>query len=400
MLNSLPLSKMKVLDLTHVIAGPYCTRLLAGFGAEVIKVEKLGSGDKCRRLPPFFHDEPDAEKSLPFLYLNASKKSITLNLKDEMGQSIFKRLVKEANIIVENFRPGVMESLGLSYEELKKLNPQLIMTSISNFGHNGQYRNFQGSELTLLAMGGMLWITGRHEKPIKLGGYQAQYMAGLLASISTLSAFLIGQRSKQSAHLDLSIVESVVASLRGTAIMPYVQMGAVMGRESPRFQLGHPAGIYPGKDGYVAIMPGWGGMRRLAQLMGDPELEKHDYFVNHQARVEHAPDFDKTILIPFFKEHDVQELMERAKEAHLPLGPVQDMAQLMNDPQLKARNFLDRSEHPVVGEIVSPGPPFATQKKLWGGGRAPLLGEHNEEVYGQLGYSDDDLPVLRANGVI
>jgi crotonobetainyl-CoA:carnitine CoA-transferase CaiB-like acyl-CoA transferase len=400
MLSSLPLSKMRVLDLTHVIAGPYCTRLLAGFGAEVIKVEKPESGDRCRRLPPFFHDEPDVEKSLPFLHLNAGKKGITLNMKTVAGQSIFKRLVSEADIVVENFRPGVMESLGLGFEELKKLNPRLIMTSISNFGQNGQHRDFKGSELTLLAMGGMLWITGRHEKPIKLGGYQAQSMAGLLASVSTLGALFLRQQNNQGTYLDISIVESVIASLRGTAIMPYVQMGAVMGRESPRFQLGHPAGIYPGKDGYVAIMPGWGGMRRLAQLMGDPELETNPYFVNNQDRVEHAPDFDKTVLIPFFKEHDVKELMERAKEAHLPLGPVQNMAQLLNDPQLKARNFLDRNEHPVVGEIVSAGAPFATQKKIWRGGRAPLLGEHNEEVYSRLGYDRDDLPVLRANGVI
>ena len=183
------LSDVKVLDLTWYIAGPYCTKLLADYGADVIKVERPGSGDPARSLGPFLGDDPHPEKSGLFLHLNTNKRSITLNLKSEMGKKIFKELVKEADILLESFSPRVMPSLGLSYEELEKINPRLVMTSISNFGQTGPYRDFRLSELVLSAMGTAMYIQGVPERePVKIGGTVIQFQVGNIAAVATIFA--------------------------------------------------------------------------------------------------------------------------------------------------------------------------------------------------------------------
>ena len=176
-----PLQDVKVVDLTHHIAGPYCTKLLADFGADVIKVERPDGGDSARRLGPFPGDTPHPEKSGLFLYLNTNKRGITLNLKDPQGRSSLLELVRDADVLVENFSPRVMPSLGLDYETLAGVNPGLIMTSISSFGQSGRYRDYRATELVLYALGGMAYITGEyHREPVKHGYNQAQYLGGLL----------------------------------------------------------------------------------------------------------------------------------------------------------------------------------------------------------------------------
>lgn len=189
------LSDIKVLDLTWYIAGPYCTKLLADYGAEVIKIEKPGCGDPARRMPPFFKDDPDPEKSGLFLHLNTNKRSITLNLKTEAGKDIFKKLVKKADIVVENFSPRVMSSLGLSYAELEKINPMIVMTSISNFGQAGPYRDFKASELVLSAMGSAMRSCGQPDRePLKLYGNVLQYQSGAVSAVATMGT-LFGART-------------------------------------------------------------------------------------------------------------------------------------------------------------------------------------------------------------
>ena len=185
------LNDVQVIDLTWYISGPYCTKLLADYGADVIKIEKPGEGDPARKFPPFLNDEPDPEKSGLFLHLNTSKKGITLNLKSNEGKKIFSRLVEKADLVVENFSPGVMERIGLDYPTLEKINPRLVMVSISNFGQTGPYRGFKASELVLNAMGTPMKSCGNNQRePLKMGGRVVQYQGGALAAVSAMGGLL------------------------------------------------------------------------------------------------------------------------------------------------------------------------------------------------------------------
>lgn len=393
------LSDLNVVDLTHFIAGPYCTKLLADFGAEVIKVERPGQGDRTRAIGPFSQDDANPEKSGLFHYLNTNKKSITLNLESKSGAKIFQELVKGADIVVENFEPRVMPSLGLSYEVLKEINPRLIMTSISNFGQTGPYRDYKATNLTMLAIGGALCLTGDKDHPFKLGGSQAEYMAGLVAFIATLSALHGRDASGTGQYIDLSIMEAVASNLEAAPIS-YTYMGVIRQREFNRFIYGHPYGIYPCKDGHIVVIPGLGGMPTLAILLEKPEYEDHPLFTDHRARQERAEEFD-AMMLPWLKEHDKQYIVELAQELRMPFGPVQTTEELLEDPQLKAREFFAEVEHPVMGKLTCPGAPFKMSETPWQAGRAPLLGEHNEEIYGKrLGYTKDDLVRLREDEAI
>jgi crotonobetainyl-CoA:carnitine CoA-transferase CaiB-like acyl-CoA transferase len=203
------LSDVKVLDLTWHIAGPYCTKLLADFGADVIKIERPGEGDPARKMGPFPHGKAHPERCGLFLHLNTNKKGITLNLKSHKGRKIFKELVKFVDIVVESFSPRVMPSLGLSYENLKRVNPSLVMTSISNFGHNGPYRDFKASEIVEYAMGGEMYSTGiEGREPLKLGGNVVQYQAGTIAAVATMGALFAARYQGVGQHVDVSIMET------------------------------------------------------------------------------------------------------------------------------------------------------------------------------------------------
>jgi len=193
------LSGVKVLDLTWYIAGPYCTKLLASSGAEVLKIEKPAEGDPARRIGPFLGDDPHPEKSGLFLYLNTGKRSITLDLKTGAGKGIFKELAREADLVVESFSPGTMARLGLEYETLEKLNPRLVMTSISNFGQNGRYRDYRSAHLVHNAAGGWMYSIGEpHREPLQVGGWVAYYVAGVSAAVATAAALYHQRASRWS----------------------------------------------------------------------------------------------------------------------------------------------------------------------------------------------------------
>ena len=203
------LSDVKVLDLTWHIAGPYCTKLLADYGAEVIKVEKPEEGDPTRRMAPFFKDDPHPEKSGLFLHLNTNKKGITLDLKSATGKKIIKELVSKVDILVESFSPRVMPSLGLDYQTLEQINPKLVMVSISNFGQSGPYRDFKASEIVEYAMGGEMYSTGIADRePLKLGGNVTQYQAGTVAAVATVGALYAAEFQGTGQHVDVSIMET------------------------------------------------------------------------------------------------------------------------------------------------------------------------------------------------
>jgi crotonobetainyl-CoA:carnitine CoA-transferase CaiB-like acyl-CoA transferase len=394
------LSGLKVVDLTHYIAGPYCTKLLASFGAEVIKVERLGCGDPARAMGPFLKDEPHPDRSGFFLYLNTGKKSITLNLKTETGVKIFKDLVKDADVLVENFHPRVMPSVALSYETLEATNPRLVMTSISNFGQTGPYRDYKANTLTILAVGGQVAITGEENRPYKMGGWQAEYMAGIQGFQATLIALLWRGKDGPGQHVDLSIMDVISGNLEGaTTEYPYV--GMIRRRKANRFTYGHPVGGYECKDGYVMVIPGLGGMPLLALLLERPELEQDSFFMDRYARQERWQEFDERYMHPYFREHTKRDVYERAQELRMPFALISTIDELPDDPQLKHRQYFVDIDHPVAGKLTYPGAPFKMSETAWQAERAPLLGEHNEEIYGQrLGYGREELVELRERHII
>jgi crotonobetainyl-CoA:carnitine CoA-transferase CaiB-like acyl-CoA transferase len=409
---------LKVIDLGHYIAGPYCASLFAGLGAEVIKVERPGSGDGARSMGPFPGDEPHLENSGLFNYLNQGKKGITLNLKSEAGRNAFRKLVADADVLIENFEPRVMPSLGLAYDDLRELNPSLVMTSISNFGQSGPYRDYKGYEITVSALGGIQAEIGEPDRePIKLGGSQLQFQAGLTAAFATMSAVCYRDVTGIGQHVDLAIVE-VAATLKGAPIMIYQEMGYHRIRNGARIsrtqpvaahdvspQDRHIAGpcivILPCKDGYVCVdaeLPQqW---LALCDMIGRPELKEDPRF-SWATHHEHADELD-AILIDYLKTKTLRELFEEATAWRVPSAVVNNMAQLFHDPQHRARGFFVQVDHPVLGKMEYPGHPFVMSVTPWQQvSGAPLLGEHNRVILRErLGYSEQELATMTKDGVI
>jgi len=398
------LSDVRVLDLTHYVAGPYCTKLLADYGAEVVKIEKPGEGDGARRMGPFLGDGPHPEKSGLFLHLNTSKKGITLNLKTRTGIEIFKKLVKDVDILVENFEPRVMTSLGMDYETLADINPRLVMTSISNFGQTGPYRDYKTTELVVFAMGPHMFVEGEPDRqPLKYPGYKAQYLAGTNAAAVTMGALFGSKATGEGQQVDVSIMECLSSPPEGAAgVINYDFCGREPDRPGWRREGGYPWGIYPCKDGYVFI---WGIVPmfwpRTVQFLDMPELSEDPRFATPQARREHHRDFD-AIFMPWLMERTQQEVVSSAQAHRLPCTPVYTIDGVVKDAQSKARGFFVEIEHPVAGKITYPGLPFRLPETPSQPQRpAPLLGQHNREVYRErLGYTDEDLVRLREWGVI
>ena len=400
------LSDVRVLDLTRYVAGPYCTKLLADYGADVIKVEEPGSGDPSRRMGPFFQDEPHLEKSGLFLHLNTNKRGITLNLKSETGKKLFQKLVTRVDILVENFSPRVMPDLRLEYEKLERLNPKLVMTSISNFGQTGHYRDFKASELVLYGMGGSMNDTGTIDRyPTKKGGRVIQYQAGTIAAVATMLALLSSRAQGKGQHVDVSIFESQMASIdrRMSQLLTYQYNKEISYRmDLEEERAGFPVGIYPCQDGFFHIAGGYVFWPRIAQMMGRSDLAADPGFSTPlgQREPENLERFN-LIWYPWITERTKSEIVAAGQAAGVLCGPVNTTEDLFHDPHWQAREFWVEIEHPVTGKVTYPGAPFKMAETPWRVVRpAPLLGQHNEEVYRELGYSKEDLVRLREGGVI
>ncbi|MFC2033643.1 CaiB/BaiF CoA transferase family protein [Chloroflexota bacterium] len=398
------LSGMKVVDLTHYIAGPFCTKLLADYGADVIKVEKPGEGDMARRMGPFPGDIPDPEKSGLFLYLNTNKRGITLNLKTKTGIEIFKQLISESDLLVENFRPRVMPGLGLNYQTLKKVNPKLVMASISNFGQSGPYRDCEASEITLLALSGEMNRLGDPERePLKHALNAYQYFAGEAASLVSIAAVMRSENTGAGDHIDVSIQETIVGDV-DNRVYEWDYSGSKGERTTARNYPVYPWGGFPAKDGFVAIQGGGAGERwmpRLFEMIGMPELMSDPRFSTQEGRMKYSDEFN-ALLYSWLVDHTKQEIGDEAARLRYPMAPVYTTEELVNNPHYRERGFFVEIEHPVAGKLTYPGAP----SKMSGSGyaikrAAPLQGQHNEEIYcGQLKYSKQDINTMRKNGII
>ncbi|SVC39818.1 uncharacterized protein METZ01_LOCUS292672, partial [marine metagenome] len=334
-----PLSDLRVIDLSHGIAGPYCTKLMADFGADVIKVERPGEGDYARKLGPFPGDVPDPEKSGIFLLLNTNKRGITLDLKTPEGVDALKELVRGADVLVESFKPGVMDRLGLGYDTLSKINPNLLMTSLSNFGQTGPYKDYEMSELVLYAMGGRMNAAGLPDRhPLKLGGNHTQYQAGNNAAMATMFAWY-GRDHKQlgGQHLDVALFETQMASInqRLMGLVAYQYTGDKGKRLGP-LRAGYPGGVFPCADGYISISVGGPRWPRLCDTLDRPDLLDSYYgSAKGQLDLDAKEEFEGTIFLPWVLERTMFEIVEMGQANELMVAPILPIDYVMDShPQL------------------------------------------------------------------
>jgi len=394
------LEGVKVLDLTHHISGPYCSKLLADFGADVLKVERPG-GDPARRMAPFLHDEAGPEKSLVFAYLNTNKQSVTLDLKSEKGIQILKSLVEQSDVLVENFAPKAMPSLGLDYEALQEINPGLVMTSISNFGQTGPYRDYKAADIVEYAMGGLLYISGAYDRePLKHSFNQAQFKAGTDAASATLMAVYHQRLTGEGQRVDVSIQEAVATGLRDV-VNNFTYSGAVR-RRQPNHS-GDLSRLRASADGHLIPNPGIGAglnWNTLVEFLDLPELDDAK-FDTPSARLVNAEELGR-ILDKYFIKQNKYERFYAAHEKRFIFGVVQSPKEVMADPQFEARNYFVDIDHPELGTLKYPGAPFEMSGTPWEARTAaPVLGQHNQEVIGaRLGHTPDQLAQMRAMGVI
>ena len=393
------LDGVKVIDLTHHIAGPYATKLLADFGAEVLKIERPG-GDPARRLPPFFHDEPHHEKSLPFLYLNTNKRSITLNLKSDEGRSILMELLADADAVVDNFSPGVMPSLGLDVDALRAHNPKLVVASVSNFGQTGPWRDYRATEIVEYALGGLLYIFGAYNRePLKHALHQAQFKAGTNLASATLIALYHQRLTGRGQRVDVSIQESIASALRDVT-NNYTYTGAVRRRQPNH--TGDLTRLRAVSDGYVLPNPGLGASldwNILVDFLDAPELDD-PRFENASARLENAEALGE-ILDEIFATKQKEEIFYAAHQKRFIYGVIDSPEETVDNPQIRARDYYVPLDHGELGEITFPGAPFLMSGSPWRvDAIAPSLGEHNGEVLGGLGYDAQGRAYLTASGVI
>jgi CoA:oxalate CoA-transferase len=397
------LSSLCVVDLTHYIAGPYCTKLLADYGAEVIKVEKPEGGDGARTQPPFFGDQPGQERSGLFFFLNTNKQGITLNLKTKQGREILLQLVKHADVLVENFRPGVMDRLELSREALESINPRLVSVSLTNFGSSGPYREYQLTDSVSYALGGWTYPMGELDRPpVQPGGAFGQYVAGLYAAIGTLQAVRDRNATGEARSVEVSIQEALVA----TTLYDFVAFsyaGFVRKRSGRQFHLGFPNLVtLPCADGYVGVHAGLPHqIHALLELVGRPDLAAEPRYQTLAALATHARELHGALL-PWMQARGKWEIYHAAQTRGIPLSPIPSPQEVVEWVQLKERQSFLEIEHPESGKVKIPGPPFRENgKPLWPLRRAPLLGEHTEEILqDKLGYTRGEVQKLRDTGVL
>jgi CoA:oxalate CoA-transferase len=392
-----PLENVKVLDLTRVLAGPYASMMMADFGADIIKIEAPKTGDDSRAFGPFVGKE-----SAYFMSLNRGKRSMTLNLKEPEACNIFREMVTKADIVLENYRPGTMEKFGLGYEELKKLNPKIIYTACSGFGHTGPYSSKPAYDVIVQGMGGIMSITGQENgEPTRVGASVGDLTAGLFAVIGTLTALYHREVTGIGQKVDVAMLDCQVAILEN-AISRYLTSGIVPGPIGNRHPSITPFEGFKAKDGYVIIAVGndrlWA---KFCELIGRQDLTKDERFISNSKRTENQKAL-KVILDTVFPAKTVDEWLAAIDEAGIPCGPINTIDRVLKDPQVLARDMIVEIEHPIAGKFKMPGVPIKLSETPGAVEKpAPLLGQHTEEILQEmLGFTKAKVAALREQGVL
>ncbi len=395
------LDGIKVLDLTLAYAGPFCTLLLRDLGAEIIKVERTvkDGGEGHRKNTP----RTKAEESGGFIMLNRGKKSVTLNPTTEKGRDIARSLAQKVDVLIENFTPGVMDRLGLGSEELCKLNPGLIYTSISGFGHTGPRKFDVVFDPVAQAMGGLMSVTGYPDgTPTKVGVPLADLMTGIFTALAIVAALQYRTKTGQGQVLDMSLQDCVFLPTAIWCGPTYFLDGRVPERYGNGDEWLTPANLYPARDGYVYVAaPMLAQTQRVFKTMGRDDLLDSPLCSQGNERIKYKNEID-ALIGEWTKSKTVAEILEALKKADVPCSAVPDFGQVCNDPQIHNREMIIEVDQLLSGKIKAPGSVFKFSKtpgniKL----PASFLGEHNLEVYsGMLGYTEQKLEKLANEGVI
>lgn len=391
-----PLEDLLVVDLTRALAGPYCTMMLADLGARVIKVESPEGGDDTRGWgPPFVEGE-----SAYFLSVNRNKESVALNLKHPRGREVLHRLLERADVLVENFRPGVMERLGLDYPRLQDRYPHLVYCSISGFGQSGPYREKPAYDLILQGMGGIMGITGEEGgPPVKVGVAVADICAGMFAAFGILAALRVRERTGRGQWVDAALLDGQVAWLTYAAANYFAT-----GENPTRMGSAHPNlcpyQAFKTRDGYLNVAVGSEAIwRRFCEVV-DPSLLEDERFRTNPDRVRH-----RAQLIPLleahFRQRTTREWTRILDAAGVPNGPIYTVEEVFRDPQTLHRQMRVDVDHPRAGRITVTGVPVKFSETPGSVRRPPpLLGRHTRAVLQELGYTDEEVEGLRRDGAV
>lgn len=397
-MNMKPLHDILVVDLTRVLAGPFCTQLLLDLGAEIIKVEIPETGDDSRAFGPFQN-----ERSAYFMSVNRGKKSITLNMKTEKGKEIIRELAKRADVLVENFRPGTMEKLGLGYDKLKELNPRLIYAACSGFGHSGPYSKRPAYDMIVQAMGGIMGLTGQPDgPPVRVGSSVGDLTAGLFTAYGIAVALFDRNRTGLGRKVDVAMLDSQVAFLEN-AIVRYTMTGEIPGPLGTRHPSIAPFQAFKTADSWLIIAAGNDNLwQAFAKAMDRPDWLEKEQFATNALRVQNVAQLENEIsqLIITKTNSEWTDILDKAQ---VPCAPISRINDVVDNPQVNARNMICEIHDPVAGIVRVAGNPVKMSglpdEKIRP--PAPGLGEYTNSVLSHyLGFGDEEIENLKKEGVI
>jgi crotonobetainyl-CoA:carnitine CoA-transferase CaiB-like acyl-CoA transferase len=409
-MSALPLSGIKILDLTRVLAGPLSAQMLGDLGAEVIKIERPGTGDDARAFGPPYLTDPEGKANNNnsfYLCANRNKKSVTVNIAKPEGQAIVRELAKDVDVFMENYKVGDLKRYGLDYEAIKAINPGIIYCSVTGFGQTGPYAPRAGYDAILQAMGGLMSVTGHMdgepgEGPMKVGPSIVDYMTGMNTSIGILSAlYHRDANGGEGQQIDVCLFDTVIASLSH-----WLQIYLVNGKTPPRRGTwgngGMPAGVFRCTDGELMLVVGNDGQfRKTCAVLGAPELASDPRFIKNNDRVVHGKEI-MAIFAGLFLKQKVSYWLEKLEEAGVPSGPINNFEQVFADPHVQSRGMRVKTQHKFEPELslirnalTLSGTPITEYRA------PPLLGEHTQEVLGgKLGYDAGKIEDLKMQGII
>ncbi|MEE9284350.1 MAG: CoA transferase [Dehalococcoidia bacterium] len=404
MKNDQALQGLRVLELGDYISAAYCTRLLAHYGAEVIKIERPPAGDLARSHGPFPDDSPHPEKSGLFLFLNGGKLGVTLNPDVHSGRALLLDLLRQADVLVENNSPSQMEQWGLTHEALRAVNPGLVMTSITAFGQSGPYRDCKAYAITSAAASGIAYRMGDPARqPLTMPYDRAEYWGGMNGASATMVAIMARWRSGRGQHVDISTVDCLNTYNNPLDYLDYVDTGYYPRRTGHRNPTIYPFVLLPCKDGYFGLIVAHDAQwARFLQVMGSPAWANDPRYRNRNALDTQQKEELDNLIKPWLAQHTKAELWRIFRENRIPWHPVQTVDELLQWEQLKVRGYWERTEHPDAGAWTMPGAPFKlSESPALALGPAPRLGQDNARVYrGLLGRTEADLLRLRRADII